>query len=66
MTKRLEGFQKPRGQSVKPVGLAVVKTDGGVASCSCGWEYGHTRDKVREDAVDRHLDKKHNGRGIRL
>lgn len=33
---------------------------------SCGWSYRHKREKVREDAADRHLEKRHQGQGIRL
>lgn len=65
-TKRGAGFQKPINKTSKPVGLARVKQDWEKAYCSCGWEYTHAREKVREDAIDRHIDKKHNGRGIRL
>lgn len=35
------------------------------ASCSCGWSYGHHRLKVVDDAIDRHLAKRHGGVGIR-
>jgi hypothetical protein len=60
------GFQKPVSEPGKrQVGLAVVSYDGGRAQCSCGWGFTHTREKVREDAIDRHLDRKHQGRGIR-
>lgn len=45
--------------------LAVVQTQGRAALCSCGWAYGHDREKVREDAIDRHLNKRHGGMGIR-
>lgn len=64
---RLEGFQKPvtRGNS-KPVRLAVVSQTGGLATCNCGWAYVHNRDKIRENAIDRHLLKRHGGQGIRL
>ena len=36
------------------------------AVCSCGWVTHHRRAKVREDAIDRHFQRRHNGRGIRL
>ncbi len=51
------------------VGLAVVRPSEEspqFVNCSCGWTYGHTREKPREDAIDRHINKRHNGRGIRL
>lgn len=58
--------------SRKNVGLAIVKTehvenlDIEAAQCSCGWVAYHRRHKVLEDKIDRHLDKEHNRRGIRL
>jgi hypothetical protein len=66
MSRRLGGFQKPVSQPAKRVGVAVVTYEGDTARCSCGWGYAHQREKVREDAVDRHLRKKHNGRGVRI
>lgn len=67
---RMEGFQKRvQPGSAKPVGLAMVSMDpsGTAASCSCGgWVFRHRRLKVVEDAIDRHLQKRHQGRGIRL
>lgn len=64
----LPGFQKPQSTTkTREVGLAVITHYGDTrVECSCGWSYGHTREKVREDAVDKHLDKRHSGRGIRL
>lgn len=66
--KRGAGFQKrAKPEDAKPVGLAVIRTEGITATCSCkGWSRTHARDKVREDSIDRHLAKRHNGRGIRL
>lgn len=64
----LRGFQKP----LKPhewrtdIGLAIINYDGRAAMCSCGWRFYHAREKVRENAIDRHLNKRHNGRGIRV
>lgn len=61
------GFQKRVSTpGAKTTNLARISRDGIYALCSCGWAFGHARDKVREDAVDRHLDKRHDGRGIRL
>jgi hypothetical protein len=37
-----------------------------VAKCSCGWSTRSGRVKVREDRIDRHLNKRHNGRGMRM
>jgi hypothetical protein len=65
--QRMKGFQKPKTSHYKKVGLARISyhSDGHV-ECSCGWTNGHSRSKVREDAIDRHLVKQHGGRGIRL
>lgn len=49
------------------VGLARITYYGDTrVVCSCGWSAGHVRAKVLEDSIDRHLGKKHDGRGIRL
>lgn len=60
------GFQKPLSAPTRQVRLARITYNGNEALCSCGWGFAHKRDKVREDAVDRHLTKRHGGRGIRL
>lgn len=62
------GFQKRvRPEDGRDVRMAVVSTEGITAVCSCkGWTYSHQRSKVREDAVDRHLAKRHHGRGLRV
>lgn len=61
------GFQKPLSQpGKKKVGVARISYDGDFVVCSCGWAYGALREKVREDAVDRHIEKKHQGKGFRL
>ena len=63
----LDGFQKPVSQpGKKEVRLAVLHTDGIYRTCSCGWAYGAERKKVRDDAAQRHLDRKHKGRGLWL
>lgn len=68
--QRLTGFRKPIDSGGrKPVGLAVIKsgeTETGIkfAECSCGAPFVQQRDKVRNAAIDRHLTKKHGGRGI--
>ena len=62
-----QGFQKPLSNpGSREVGLAVISYENDWAICNCGWAFGATREKVREDAIDRHLNKKHQGRGIRL
>lgn len=65
---RMSGFQKPaRPKKYRPVRVAVIRReDNGVTACSCGWVTLAFRDKVREDAVDRHLLKRHGGQGVRL
>lgn len=66
---RGEGFQKRvRPEDAKPVRIAVAtyQEDGSVA-CSCGgWTYFHPRNKIVENAIDRHFAKRHGGQGIRL
>jgi hypothetical protein len=59
--------RKRSTQSTKPVGLARITYYGDThAVCSCGWSMGHIRPKALENGVDRHLSRKHQGRGIRL
>jgi len=60
------GFQKPLHGGTREVGLAVISYEGSAAQCSCGAVVAHKREKVRENWIDRHLEKKHGGRGIRL
>lgn len=57
-----------RGKTTGKFGIAVISYDaeGRYASCKCDWSFWHQRTKVVEDAIDRHLAKKHRGRGIRL
>jgi hypothetical protein len=52
----------------KPVGLAVIRQpEPGAIMCSCGgFTFIHQRAKVRDDRAQRHLDKKHQGRGVWL
>lgn len=68
MKQRMAGFQKPLDDGKrKKVGLAIINYgDKGYAICSCGQAFTQRREKVREDAIDRHLAKKHGGRGMRL
>lgn len=72
------GFQKPlrpqkggrakRGAKPKGLGMAVITyPHAGMAVCSCGaWAYKHPREKVLEDAIDKHTARKHGGLGIRM
>lgn len=61
------GFQKRvKPEHFKNVRLARISYSGMSAVCSCGWTTHHRRATVREDAIDRHLAKRHDGRGIRL
>ena len=47
--------------------MPVIKTEGTVTYCSCeGFASAHPRVKVREDKAQRHLDRKHQGRGLWL
>lgn len=69
---RLDGFQKriDAGER-KNVKIAVIRqgeTDKGFAyaECSCGQPFTHQRKKARENSIQRHLDKKHGGRGLWL
>jgi hypothetical protein len=59
----------PTGQT-REVGLARISyaesQRGTHGECSCGWGAVHLRAKVLEDKIDRHLETKHGGRGIRL
>lgn len=59
-----------RSGATKDVGLAMVTMGQAAgretAECSCGWVAWHRRLKVLEDKIDKHLDKMHDGRGIRL
>lgn len=59
--------RNPKSSSCKPVRIAVVTTYGDTRiEISCGWSKSHPRAKVREDAAQRHLDKKHGGSGMWL
>ena len=71
----MEGFQKPETQDhlkrSKPTEwgnprMARISYGDGFAACSCGWSKAHKRAKVLEDAIDRHLAKRHEGRGLRF
>lgn len=49
------------------VRLAVVRYDFPRAICSCGWKAKKARRlRVLDDRIDRHLAKRHEGKGIRL
>lgn len=62
------GFQKRRKPEEwsKPRLARVRYTTGQTVECSCGWYYGHIRPSVIEDAIDRHLQRRHEGKGFRL
>lgn len=63
----MEGFQKRLTPAQwKPQSLARISTSEYGSVCSCGWATKHPREKVREDSVDRHVAKRHNGKAIRL
>lgn len=64
------GFQKPLSNPHREVGLAVISyaeaASQQFAECSCGWSSHHPRSKVLEDRIDEHLNRRHDGRGLRL
>lgn len=65
--RRGQGFQKrtdPKDWTQPRMALISYYADG--VKCSCGWFNTAKREKVREDAIDRHLDRRHNGRGVRM
>jgi len=67
MKQRGAGFQKPLSpEACSPVKVPVLRTNGETITVNCGWAKQHPRKKVREDAAQRHLDKKHGGRGMWL
>jgi hypothetical protein len=52
-------------------GFAFVRSEFGeggeqMATCSCGAEKFHRRGKVVEDWIDRHIDKAHKGKAVRV
>ena len=63
----MEGFQKPLSQPGQAeVGIAMIRVYPGGAECSCKWAKAHRRNKVVEDAAERHVDKRHGGRAVWL
>lgn len=69
MTRR----RSTRNKAIKPrrgPGIArqfLDERDGmPTVGCKCGWTKRHERERVREDALDRHFAEKHNGMGFRL
>jgi hypothetical protein len=71
----VSGFQKPETHDhikrPKPhewgkPRIARISYGDGMASCSCGWSKTHQRSKILEDAIDRHLAKRHEGKGLRF
>lgn len=67
-----QGFRKPLivvpRRAGKTAGLAMItEPEPGVLVCSCGnFTTLHPRRKVREDKAERHINKRHNGRGVWL
>jgi hypothetical protein len=54
-------------QDWQPVRMAVISMGSHGARCSCGWTSRQiTRVKVLDNVIDRHLAKRHEGRGIRI
>lgn len=59
--------RKAKPHEWKDVRLAVISYSGLGAQCSCGWVSRQARRlRVLEDSIDRHLAKRHQGKGIRL
>lgn len=56
--------QPKAGATTREVGLATIKRDWEAAYCSCGAVKYHKRAKVLEDWMEKHITKKHQGRGI--
>lgn len=46
--------------------MVRIASEHGIITCSCGWQRVHTREKVREDAAEKHVTKKHNGKAFWL
>lgn len=69
MKQRGAGFQKPLADpdKARQVRVAVMRTEGDTIACSCeGFAKTHARQKVREDAAQRHIERRHGGRGMWL
>lgn len=67
MKHRMQGFQKRSSNpGEKNPRLARISYHENGASCSCGWGTPLARMEVLEDRIDRHLNKRHNGQGIRF
>lgn len=50
----------------KPTSMASIQESGNVITCSCGAAKVHPREKVRGDWAEKHIEKRHQGRGIWL
>lgn len=48
----------------REVGMARITSDEALTQCSCGWAKIHTRRKVRDDAAERHVSRRHEGRAL--
>lgn len=65
---RMAGFQKPEKEPVRrgfSVGVVAYTSEQSVR-CNCRWTYKHQRNKVLEDAIDKHIRTKHGGQGFRM
>lgn len=62
----VSGNRKVKPEKWKKVKIAVTHYGDTRAECSCGWVYSHLRAEVRRRAVERHLNKRHGGAGLRL
>lgn len=62
----MDHLQKQSGGH--PVRIPVISSSAvaGQISCNCGWVHRGARKSKREEAAQKHLDKKHNGYGVWL
>ncbi len=62
-----KGFQKPIDNGKRrEVRVATITEGENYAKCSCNAVFTQARKKVRDRAVDKHVDSKHGGRAIFL
>lgn len=62
--RRVSRNRKVGAGKRREVAMAIIKREGALASCSCGWAGVHPRPKARDNKAQRHLDKRHNGEGL--
>lgn len=63
----VKSFRKRKPEKWTNPRMPIVRYETSeTVKCTCGWDYSHQREKIREDAIDRHFLKRHQGKGIRL